>query len=213
MQKKGFFILGLMYFLLPLYAIENDTTGQKTNIEIGEKKSPSTKKFSPKVAATLSAIIPGAGQIYNQKYWKLPIVYGALGYFAYDIYASYKLYTDLSFALVALNKLKQNDSTDFKKVDPIIQRLNVTSVENYKNRFRRQVDESSLWLLVFWGLNIVDAAVDAHLKSFDVSDNLTLKIHPNVNAIAATGQLNYNLKLDFEIKSKNKKSKFLAYKY
>ncbi len=213
MQKKGFFILGLMYFLLPLYAIENDTTGQKTNIEIGEKKSPSTRKFSPKVAATLSAIIPGAGQIYNQKYWKLPIVYGALGYFAYDIYASYKLYTDLSFALVALNKLKQNDSTDFKKVDPIIQRLNVTSVENYKNRFRRQVDESSLWLLVFWGLNIVDAAVDAHLKSFDVSDNLTLKIHPNVNAIAATGQLNYNLKLDFEIKSKNKKSKFLAYKY
>ncbi len=213
MRKKGFFILGLMYFLLPLYAIENDTTGQKTNIEIGEKKSPSTRKFSPKVAATLSAIIPGAGQIYNQKYWKLPIVYGALGYFAYDIYASYKLYTDLSFALVALNKLKQNDSTDFKKVDPIIQRLNVTSVENYKNRFRRQVDESSLWLLVFWGLNIVDAAVDAHLKSFDVSDNLTLKIHPNVNAIAATGQLNYNLKLDFEIKSKNKKSKFLAYKY
>ncbi len=213
MQKKGFFILGLMYFLLPLYAIENDTTGQKTNIEIGEKKSPSTRKFSPKVAATLSAIIPGAGQIYNQKYWKLPIVYGALGYFAYDIYASYKLYTDLSFALVALNKLKQNDSTDFKKVDPIIQRLNVTSVENYKNRFRRQVDESSLWFLVFWGLNIVDAAVDAHLKSFDVSDNLTLKIHPNVNAIAATGQLNYNLKLDFEIKSKNKKSKFLAYKY
>lgn len=213
MRKKGFFILGLMYFLLPLYAIENDTTGQKTNIEIGEKKSPSTRKFSPKVAATLSAIIPGAGQIYNQKYWKLPIVYGALGYFAYDIYASYKLYTDLSFALVALNKLKQNDSTDFKKVDPIIQRLNVTSVENYKNRFRRQVDESSLWFLVFWGLNIVDAAVDAHLKSFDVSDNLTLKIHPNVNAIAATGQLNYNLKLDFEIKSKNKKSKFLAYKY
>ncbi len=213
MQKKGFFILGLMYFLLPLYAIENDTTGQKTNIEIGEKKTPSTRKFSPKIAATLSAIIPGAGQIYNQKYWKLPIVYGALGYFAYDIYASYKLYTDLSFALVALNKLKQNDSTDFKKVDPIIQRLNVTSVENYKNRFRRQVDESSLWFLVFWGLNIVDAAVDAHLKSFDVSDNLTLKIHPNVNAIAATGQLNYNLKLDFEIKSKNKKSKFLAYKY
>ncbi len=213
MRKKGFFILGLMYFLLPLYAIENDTTGQKTNIEIGEKKTPSTRKFSPKIAATLSAIIPGAGQIYNQKYWKLPIVYGALGYFAYDIYASYKLYTDLSFALVALNKLKQNDSTDFKKVDPIIQRLNVTSVENYKNRFRRQVDESSLWFLVFWGLNIVDAAVDAHLKSFDVSDNLTLKIHPNVNAIAATGQLNYNLKLDFEIKSKNKKSKFLAYKY
>lgn len=151
---------------------------------------------SPRKAAIKSAMLPGLGQIYNKKYWKLPLVYGALGtcggIFAYNV----KWYKKTRFAYTVLfNK----DTASFSKVDPKLKFL-VTSnrlddLRYYRNSYRRDVDYSALFFLIFWGLNVVDATVDAHLKSFDVSPDLSLRIKPGYSEIANTNGISLVLKI------------------
>lgn len=151
---------------------------------------------SPRKAAIRSAILPGLGQIYNKKYWKLPLVYGALGtcggIFAYNI----KWYKKTRFAYAVLyNK----DSASFDKVDPKLRFLvtnnRLDDLRYYRNAYRRDVDYSALFFLIAWGLNVVDATVDAHLKSFDVSPDLSLQIKPGYSELASTGGISLVLKI------------------
>lgn len=151
---------------------------------------------SPRKAAIRSAILPGLGQIYNKKYWKLPLVYGALGtcggIFAYNI----KWYKKTRFAYTVLYN---RDSASFDKVDSKLRFLvandRLDDLRYYRNAYRRDVDYSALFFLIFWGLNVVDATVDAHLKSFDVSPDLSLQIRPGYSELANTGGLSLVLKI------------------
>jgi len=132
-------------------------------------------------AALRSAILPGAGQVYNRKYWKLPLVYGALaipvGAFAYNLEwyrkcreaYSVRYFNDTSIVVPNL---------PVDAIDPQLQPLSTQSLRLYRNEFRKNVDLSVLALLALWGLNIVDAAVDGHLRSFDVAEKLSLRVHP-----------------------------------
>ena len=133
------------------------------------------KKFNPKVATLRSLIIPGWGQAYNKKYWKIPIIYGALGVttgvFLYNI----KTYNLLRKAVI------YRAAGDSSLVDPEFRSLTTESLRIYRNAFRQNIDYSVLVFLVFWGLNVVDATVDAHLKAFDVSSDVTMKIRPGFN--------------------------------
>lgn len=151
---------------------------------------------SPRKAAIKSTILPGLGQIYNKKYWKLPLVYVALGtcggIFAYNI----KWYKKTRFAYTVLyNK----DSASFDNVDPKLRFLvannRLDDLRYYRNSYRRDVDYSALFFLVFWGLNVVDATVDAHLKSFDVSPDLSLQVRPGYSELANTGGISLVLKI------------------
>ena len=78
---------------------------------------------------------------------------------------------------------------------PFVERGRTTELVNYRNEFRRNMDYSVLFFLVFWGLNIVDATVDAHLKGFDVTPDLSLKIKPGFNPTSNT----YGVSLVFDI--------------
>lgn len=145
------------------------------------------RQHSPKKAAIRSAILPGLGQIYNKKYWKLPIVYGALGttgaVFVYNI----KNYKDLKQAYIGkYNARVYGDSTEYYKIDPRLLPLSEESLRFNRDEFRRNVDYSVLVFLLLWGLNVVDAAVDAHLKPFDVGPDLGLKIKPGYSDMAKT---------------------------
>lgn len=136
---------------------------------------------SPKSAAIRSAIVPGLGQIYNRKYWKLPIVYGALGVTGAIFFYNLKEYRKIQFAYTTLIN---GDSANFSKVAPELQPFIINndagSLRLNRNIFRRNIDYSVLFFILFWGLNVVDAAVDAHLSSFNVSDDLSLKIKPSL---------------------------------
>lgn len=136
------------------------------------------KKFNPKKATLRSAIIPGWGQAYNKKYWKIPIVYGALGTTAGVFLYNLKTYKLLRKAVVLKSDtIPGNDD----QIDPRFRGLSLEGIRTNRNLFRQNVDYSVLFFLVFWGLNVVDATVDAHLKAFDVTPDITMKIRPGVN--------------------------------
>ncbi len=156
------------------------------------------QKHNPRKAAIRSAIIPGWGQAYNRKYWKIPVVYTALGIPAYLFYDNLQWYNRTKYALVVASTHSTNaDSISRvnRELLPFVQSGRTTELQNYRNEFRRNVDYSALVFLLFWGLNIVDATVDAHLKEFDVSPDLSLKIKPGYSPTGNT----YGLSLVFDI--------------
>lgn len=157
--------------------LKADTTGSS---KLAAHDSAIAKKFNPRIATIRSAIIPGWGQAYNKKYWKIPIVYGALGTTAGIFFFNLNTYKELRRAVILLSDTStSNDSL----VDPRLRILGVTSLRTYRDEYRQNIDYSVLVFLIFWGLNIVDATVDAHLKAFDISPDVSMKIRPGLNSI------------------------------
>jgi hypothetical protein len=150
---------------------------QPASKELKTKYDSLSRLHKPRSAALRSAILPGLGQVYNKKYWKLPIIYGALGtcgaIFAYNL----KNYKDTRFAYRVRYNMRVNhtDSTLFASIRPNLRPLSEESLRNYRNQFRKDIDYSVLVFIILWGLNVVDATVDAHLKTFDVSPDLSLQ--------------------------------------
>ncbi len=156
------------------------------------------KKYNPRVATLRSLVLPGWGQAYNRKYWKIPIVYGALGTTAGIFLYNLKTYKLLRKAVILRSDtIPSNDSL----IDPRFQFLSTQAIISYRNSYRQNLDYSVLFFLIFWGLNVVDATVDAHLKSFDVSPDITLKIRPGIN------YLNNGLGISFIFSFKDKHSR------
>lgn len=123
--------------------------------------------LTPAKAAFYSAVIPGLGQVYNKKYWKVPIVYGglAIGYYFYnDNNKKYKEFRD-----IYKRRLEgyTNDKYQGIYTDPVL--------INAQRTFERNRDISTAVMIGFYVLNIIDANVDAHLLQFNVSENLSLK--------------------------------------
>jgi hypothetical protein len=129
-------------------------------------------------ASLRSAILPGLGQIYNKKYWKVPIVYGILAIPVSTFSYNSTWYKKTRFAYSARS---DKDTTNDKLIAPELQPLATASLKLYRNEFRKGMDFSILGLLVLWGLNVADAAVDGHLKTFDISDDLSMRLKPNLS--------------------------------
>ena len=203
MNSLKFFIPVILFFIfhslnnvhaqdVPV-VIEGDTSQLRTTPESQIKKADKdslNKVHSPRKAAIRSAIIPGWGQAYNKKYWKIPIVYGALGttavVFAYNI----QTYKELRVAYRGkYNARVLNDSTDYFKMKTKYIPISEESLRFNRNEFRRNIDYTVLVFIALWGLNVVDATVDAHLKSFDVSPDLSLRIKPGHSEMANTSGL------------------------
>jgi hypothetical protein len=166
-----------------------DSTGKK--IEGTAKKNAKidsiVKNHSPRKAAIRSAILPGWGQAYNKKYWKIPLVYGAVGTTGYIFFHNLTTYRDLRLAYrVKYNIRTKNDSTDLDKVKPRLLLYQEESLRFNRDEFRRSIDYSVLIFMLAWGLNVIDATVDAHLKAFDVSPDLSLRFKAGHSSLAGT---------------------------
>lgn len=153
--------------------------------------------YNPRKAALRSALVPGLGQIYNKKYWKLPIVYGALGTSAGVFFYNFKNYKDTRFAYRVKYNMRVNhtDSALFANIRSELRPLSEESLRFYRDGFRRDIDYSVLFFVVLWGLNVVDAAVDAHLKAFDVSPDLSFQVKPGHSEMAGTNGLSLVLNI------------------
>lgn len=149
-------------------------TTEKTTKE--QKALTETKKnaerHSPTKAALLSTALPGLGQAYNKKYWKIPIVYAGFAGLVFWIGTNVKNYNTYSKAYEY--RMDDNPAT----IDQFVDQYNAEDLRTLKRFYRRNLDLSIVLTAVWYGLNIVDAAVDAHLFEFDVSDNLSLRIDP-----------------------------------
>jgi hypothetical protein len=178
-------------------AIGNDTIAQvKTVDTLAVAKDSIRKKapryFNPHTATIRSAILPGLGQIYNKKYWKVPIVYGALGTTAAIYLYNINTYRALRQAYVYITDTFPANNV---LIDPRFSNLSPTAIRSYRDSFRQNIDYAVLFFLLFWGLNVVDAAVDAHLKAFDVNDNLSLQIKPGHSSMANTNGISLVLNI------------------
>ena len=132
-------------------------------------------KYNPKVAALRSAILPGWGQWYNKKYWKIPIIYGALGITTGVFFYNLKTYRLLRQAVI------YRAAGDSALVAPEFQPFTTGFLRENRNVFRQNIDYSVLVFLLFWSLNVVDATVDAHLKAFNVSPDIGMRIQPGLS--------------------------------
>ena len=155
-------------------------------------KKPPGKYHSPKKAALFSAIIPGTGQIYNKKYWKAPIVYAGFVGLAYSFQfnqSRYVKYRD------ALKYRLDDDASTTDAYTNIYSDDQLTELYQYYHRYR---DLTVIGAAALYLLNIVDAAVDAHLFTFNVSDDLSLNIQPTL--INTAGTNHYTSGIGFNIK-------------
>ncbi len=148
-------------------------------------KINSNQPYDPRIAVVRSAILPGWGQITNKKYWKLPLVYGAIGTTTYLFFRNLKQFNDANRAYK--NAIDNNPANNGEIGAPYSFFINNPDViRNFRNGVRQNVDYSVLFFILFWGLNVADAAVDAHLKTFDVTDKLSLQLKPGYSNLAQT---------------------------
>lgn len=158
--------------------IKNPAFTKDTGIIIINKDTIKTvPKHNPKTATLRSLILPGWGQAYNREYWKIPIVYGAIG-----TMAGFWVFNNMWYKRARdAYDIRVNHPQDSLNIHPQLQPLSTSSLQFYRNAYRRDRDYSTLYFIITWGLNIVDATVFGHLRQFDVSEDLSLKINPVIN--------------------------------
>jgi hypothetical protein len=136
------------------------------------------RKHIPSKATKRSALIPGWGQAYNKQYWKIPLVYGVIAIPAATYIYNNDMYKKTKFAYEAKFKEAAGDVSDVAKIDPLLKNLSASSLQSYRNIFRKDRDYSIMWFIVTWGVNVIDATVSGHLKEFDINNDLSFKIQP-----------------------------------
>ena len=189
LQKIILFISFLLTSNLVVCAQEKlvvDTSGKiKFSKNIKTIADTSAKKYDPGIAIRRSAMLPGWGQFTNKKYWKIPLVYAGIGVPVYLFTKNLKQYREAKNAFILAT---DNDpSNDDQIKEPYYSvRTQPDRIRVFRNSVRQNVDYSVLFFIIFWGLNVADAAVDANLKTFDVNDDLSLQIKGGYSPLANT---------------------------
>ncbi|WP_228530235.1 DUF5683 domain-containing protein [Tamlana sp. I1] len=194
---------------MSLTAQEDDNTKEKETVSKPEtptiialdsitKKEP-INPLAPAKAAFYSAILPGLGQAYNKKYWKIPIVWGALGtgiYFYTKNNKEYHRYRDAYKSRLAgfTNDEFYYDSNGNQLTTP---RVTTDGLERAQKFYRRNKEISLLVTLGLYALNIIDANVDAHLMQYNIDENLSLAPHYRINEFDASSNLGLTLNFKF----------------
>lgn len=174
---------------------KDSVVSKKDTTVIAIAKKDTVAKHNPRIATRRSALIPGWGQAYNKEYWKIPIVYGILAIPTGLYFYNNSYYKKTKFAYEARFKEAKGDPSDVPFIDEQLKNLSITSLQSYRNSFRRDRDYSILWFLLAWGLQVADATVFAHLKQFDVSNDLSMELTPTFNPQTRTPGLGLTLNL------------------
>ncbi len=172
-KLKARFYSCLIIFTLCCVCI--NMNAQSDTVKVQSKATKKAIYGEARKASIMSAVLPGLGQAYNRKFWKLPILYAGLGGFGYLFYVNQQ-----KFKYFSDNLRWENDSDPetLNNTDPL---LNSDQLLSEKTLYRKRRDIGVIGIAIFYFVNIIDANVDAHLKTFDVSDDLSLKIKPYSN--------------------------------
>ena len=160
--------------------------GVLKGVRVKKKRDWASWRPETKRAMWLSIVLPGAGQIYNRKYWKLPIIYGGFVGCAYAMRWNNQMYHDYSQAYMDLmdDDPKTESYNQFMHLGAKITEANITRYQELfrkrKDRYRRWRDLSFFVMVGVYALSVVDAYVDASLSEFDISDDLSLEVSPAV---------------------------------
>ena len=198
-KTKILIVVGLFAAFLMMHSVSFGQSKSKQGQISKVKKQPRTALFmnasmkvnrnfekffekpDPKVA-TWMGLFPGLGQIYNKKYWKLPIVYagfGVLGYFGFSNRNYYIDYREAYNCKIELGEDCEN---------PLAQRYSADDLQSIRDYYRRNMELSFIFAGVWYILQILDATVDAHLYYWEVDDETTLSVQPVINPAAFSGK-------------------------
>jgi hypothetical protein len=169
-----------------------DTLAGDTLMKVQPTKMEVAQDFSqwrpdPKRALWLALVIPGGGQIYNRKYWKLPLVYGGFIGCLYAMNWNNTMYKDYSQAFLDIS---DNDPStqSYNQFLHLGSKITTDSdIQRYKDLFKKRKDRYRRWrdlsffvLVGVYALSVIDAYVDAELSVFDISKDLSLKVEPTI---------------------------------
>lgn len=163
-----------------MLSMKSDSVMQQSPVKQKKRWIPDSNK-----SVWMAMVLPGAGQIYNRKYWKLPIIYGGFVGCAYALTWNTKMYNDYSQAYIDI--MSDNPANDSYK-DFIPSYIDIESNKEYyqnlfknaKDSYRRQRDLSIFAFIGVYLLSVIDAYVDAELSDFDISKDLSMKLEPTV---------------------------------
>jgi hypothetical protein len=181
-----YIFIGLLFLFLGNHVVFSQKKMEGTQMSNDTLKSNDIDPLTPAKAAFYSAVLPGLGQAYNKKYWKIPLVYGAIGTSVYFYVDSKKKYSQYREAYK--RRLEGYTDDSFSYLDD--NRLIVGQKFYQRNR-----DLSALFILGFYVLNIIDANVDAALIQFNVGENLSVK--PDIYSNDVTSRANVGLRLSY----------------
>jgi len=173
---------GLIFIILLFFC--TTTFGQIKNSN-NQYENPDKNLHSPKKAAMYSTILPGLGQAYNKKYWKIPIIYFGAGVLYYaiqfnnDHYFQFKnAFLDFTDDDPETRSYLDVTSLDVESFDESQRKFFMEELIDFKDYYRKYRDLSIIGLIGLYLVNIIDASVDAHLLDFDISDDLSFNIKP-----------------------------------
>lgn len=206
-------LLSIICFSNSIFAQQNNTSSNKDSVSQTIVKKPK----SPKKATLMALVLPGSGQVYNRKYWKVPIVVGGLvgliygasrehnSYLKYNNdLRNYRFYITnigdtISPGLIiksdSINnnpQLNNNGSVKFKTDAYSISKI--TEISGEADFHRRNRDLFIVGAIGLYIFQTLDACVDAHLSEFNMSDNLTVRVTPTINPYTQTGMLGLTFK-------------------
>lgn len=160
-------------------------------------------RYDPKRAIMLAAVIPGVGQAYNKKWWKIPLVYGGFAGLGYGVWWNqdrYLFYRKALFSLLNEPSSPNVDSNGHTALGNVVFGgkiyypvgttgfVSLDVARNAVNKYRRDRDYMLIMSFIFYMMQMVDAHVDAHLKEFDLNPQLKVSIEPVINQNAFTGR-------------------------
>lgn len=164
-----------IFVTLILFCLINESNGQtiKSSLSISVPDSIMEKQHSPTKATIMSALLPGLGQIYNKRIWKVPIIYAGFGILTYFIISNAQEYNIYKGAYT-----EKVDSIFNGKYPDLVSNSTETDLLAGREFYRRNLEISCLLTGVLYILNILDAVVDAHLFTFNINQDLSLKVEP-----------------------------------
>jgi len=200
--QNRIYVLLLIFGILPTLlwsqkdkaSTKEGKIGIKNSVLMDSIKSKKIDPLRPAKAAFYSAVLPGLGQAYNKKYWKIPIVYAALGtgvYFYLDNKKEYDRYRN------AYKRRLAGFTDDEFYGDTTTPQISNDGLIRAQKTLRRNKEISLLVTLGIYALNVIDANVDAHLLQYNIDDNLALKPHFDFNEFDASTNLGLSLGFKF----------------
>ena len=189
MPRRFLFFLGFVVFLAfqktEAQNVVFDTVGNAvitTDTVVKQQKSTKAAKakkpHSPTKATIMSTCLPGLGQVYNRKWWKVPIVYAGLGGLGYLVYSNYSEYRSYLHAYEFKTGDLPESTTLTQHETDLTNKYTDSQLQTYKESFRRDFEFYSILTVAWYGMNILDACVDGHLYNYDISDDLSFSVDP-----------------------------------
>lgn len=177
----------------PVDSLATELKKEGVVVETASIEKIAINPLAPSKAAFFSAVLPGLGQVYNKRYWKVPLVYGAIGGGIYAYSFNNSEYNRFRDAFKSRRAGFTDDEFFDLNNDGQGPDVSDTALQDAQERFQRDRD---LWLLLtiaFYALNIIDANVDAHLKQYNVSEDLAMDIKPFLEMNSVSSNANYGL--------------------